>query len=79
MLPLYRSGLPIVLTFWGLLVLLNYVEHAEHLGLTLVDPFIEQKVCNFHVLSLVLEASNHHYIQEVNPVWDALNQLIFLS
>lgn len=79
MLPLYRSRLPIILTLCAFLVLSDHVEHAEHLGLALVDPFIEQKVGDFHVFSLVLEASNHHHIQEVNPVGDALNQLVLLS
>lgn len=79
MLPLYRSRLPIILTLWGFFVLCDHVEHAEHLGLALVDPLIEQKVGDFHVLSLVLETSNHHYIQEINPVRDALYQLVLLS
>lgn len=62
MLPLYGPSFPIILTLRRFLVLSDYVEHAEHLGLALVDPFVEQKVGDLHVLSLVLETSNHHYV-----------------
>ena len=79
MLPLNRPSLPIILTFGGFLVPSDYIEHAEHLGLALVDPCIEQKVSDLHVFSFIFKTFHYHHVQEINPVGNALNELVLFS
>jgi hypothetical protein len=60
----------------GLLGLVYLIENTKHLSLALANPLVEQKIGNFHIFVLVLEASNSYDFDEVYPVGNALNQLV---
>jgi hypothetical protein len=62
----------------GLLGLVDLIENTEHLSLALVNPLIKQKIGNFHIFVLVFEATNSYDLDEVDPVGNALNQLVLL-
>jgi hypothetical protein len=62
----------------GLLGLVYLIENTKHLCLALANPLVEQKIGNFHIFVLVLEASNSYDFDEVDPVGDTLNQLVLL-
>ena len=78
-LPFDRSSLPVIL-LWVVLSgrLLFLGKDRQHLGLAIVDPLIEDKICNLEVLPLVLETTHDHYLYEEGPVRYALDQLVLL-
>lgn len=77
MLPLNRPSFPIILLGGiAFLRLVLFAENRQHLSLAIIDPFVEDKVRNLEVLSLILKASHDHCLYEEGPVGYAVDQLI---
>ena len=45
-----------------------------HLVLAIVDPLIEDKICDLELFSLVLKTTHDHYLYKKGPVGYALDQ-----
>ena len=51
--------------------------NTEHLGLAVVDPFMEEEVGKFKIFFFILKAFNDHCLDEMSPIGNAFNQPIF--
>ena len=72
---------PLYLVYFFLLFLLTSNPsfcflNAEHFGFALIDPLIEEEICEFVIFSLMLKASNDNALNKMNPVGYSINQFV---
>jgi hypothetical protein len=78
--PSDDSSLPHIFLFHVILFLffLGY-EGVSHFSSAFINPLIKDKICNFHIFSFVLKASNNNVLNKVDPIRYAFSELIFFS